>query len=882
MSDQNQNQSSLYENSEYPSRRRPTRQSQSQRQRRPQRGHGRGGTGRKVLKVLGTLFLVGLCTGAILCCFAAVYIQTVIIPIADMSLDDYPIGENSIMYYQDADGQYQELTTLLNTTSSIWVDFEEIPEDLINAAVAIEDKRFWTHSGVDWLRTGRAVLSMFTGGDIQGGSTITQQLIKNITGYNETTVKRKITEIVRALRFTQNYSKEDTITYYLNISPLGAGCDGVGSASLAYFGKPVSELTLAECASLIAITNNPSRYGPYSDARVATSTGEMWTARQWNKWRQELVLSNMLEQGMISQEEHDEAVAQELVFQRAEGEDAPQEIYSWYEETVIADVSRDLEEQLGWSESRIDQMLSRGGLRIYTCVDPELQAIAEEIYSDRANLDYTSRDGQQMQSSITIIDNSTGDVVAIVGQFGEKEGNLLSNYANDTRYARQPGSSFKPLAVYAPALELSNVSPITVTDDYPYQLLGGSPWPVNSGAARYQGRTTIRSAVTHSVNTVAVRVLADLVTPAASFQFVEERFKIDLEDGVEVNGQIRSDMDISPLALGGLTNGVTTRQMAQAYSVFPNGGVYTPSRTYTRVTQLVDGEEVVILENESSQEAVLSGETAYYITSMLENVVSSGTGGRANLSGMHEAGKTGTTSDNYDRWFVGYTPYYTAAVWTGYPYNATISGSTNPAVVLWQQVMSQVHEGLEDQSFSAPSGLTSVQYCLDSGLAANEYCAMDPRGSRVSSDRVFADDVPSGQCTIHTAESVVTVCVDCPILDADGNATGLYHIAGPYCPEASLQQVCLPDYEREAVGDATAQDNIYRKSVVEGYGLCTVHTEPTVVEPDPTDPDTPVDPDQPTDPEQPTDPGETGGESGSGETGGDESNPPSQDIRPVG
>ena len=203
-------------------------------------------------------------------------------------------------------------------------------------------------------------------------------------------------------------------------------------------------------------------------------------------------------------------------------------------------------------------------------------------------------------------------------------------------------------------------------------------------------------------------------------------------------------------------------------------------------------------------------------------------------------------------------------------------------MVLWQQVMSQVHEGLEDQSFSAPSGLTSVQYCLDSGLAANEYCAMDPRGSRVSSDRVFADDVPSGQCTIHTAESVVTVCVDCPILDADGNATGLYHIAGPYCPEASLQQVCLPDYEREAVGDATAQDNIYRKSVVEGYGLCTVHTEPTVVEPDPTDPDTPVDPDQPTDPEQPTDPGETGGESGSGETGGDESNPPSQDIRPVG
>ena len=868
-----QNNSSLYENSEYPSRRRPTRQS-GQQQRRPRRSRGRRNTGHTVLKVLGTMALVGLCTAAILCCFAAVYIRTVIIPIADMSLDDYPIGENSVMYYQDKDsGEYRELTTLLNTTSSIWVDYEEIPEDLINAAVAIEDQRFWTHSGVDWLRTARAVLSMFTGGDIQGGSTITQQLIKNITGYNETTVKRKVTEIVRALRFTQNYSKEDTITYYLNVIPLGAGCDGVGSASYAYFGKPVSELTLAECASLIAITNNPSKYSPYSDARVATSTGEMWTARQWNKWRQELVLANMLEQGMISQEEHDEAVAQELVFERAEGEDAPQEIYSWYEETVISDVRRDLTQQLGWSDSRIDQMLSRGGLRIYTCVDPEIQAVVEEIYTNRENLNYTSRDGQLMQSAITVIDNSTGNVVAIAGQFGEKEGNLLSNYANSAN--RQPGSSFKPLAVYSPALESGAISPITVLDDYPYQLMGGSPWPVNSGAARYRGLTTIRDALTRSVNTIAVRVLADLVTPPASFEFVERTFKIDLVDSMEVNGQVRSDIDISPLALGGLTEGVSTREMAQAYAVFPNGGVYTPSRTYTRVTQLVDGEEVVILENEAEQEVVLSEETAYYITSMLQNVISSGTGTGARLSNMHAAGKTGTTSENYDRWFVGYTPYYTAAVWTGYSRNATINVS-NPAVGLWQKVMSRIHEGLEDKSFSTPEGLTSVQYCLDSGLQATEYCAMDPRGNRVASDRVFADDAPTGSCTIHTAESVVTVCVDCPILDSDGNATGLYHIAGPYCPEASLRQVCLPDYNREQVGSASAQDNIYRKSIVESYGLCTVHSQPAVEEP--TDPEQPTDPGDPTDPNQPVDPSNPDGETG-GETGGEDP-PPSQDIRP--
>ena len=213
-----------------------------------------------VWKVLGTLLLVGLCTGALLCCFAAVYINKVIVPIADLSMDDFSYGENSVMYYQDkTTGEYVEMTTLLNTTSSIWVDLEDMPQDLIDAAVAIEDRRFWTHNGVDWGRTVKAVFSMFTGGDIQGGSTITQQLIKNQTGYNETTVKRKITEIVRAIRFTQNNSKEDTIERYLNIIPLGSGCEGVGSAALEYFGKPVSELTLAECASLISITNNPSK-----------------------------------------------------------------------------------------------------------------------------------------------------------------------------------------------------------------------------------------------------------------------------------------------------------------------------------------------------------------------------------------------------------------------------------------------------------------------------------------------------------------------------------------------------------------------------------------------------------------------------------------------
>ena len=862
MSDQNNN--SLYENSEYPSRR------QAPRQRRPRKKHRRTGT--IALKVVGTLFLVGLCTSAILCCFAAWYIRTVILPQSDLSLDDFQLGENSIMYYLDRDtGEYKELVTLLNTTSSIWVDYEEIPENLVNAAVAIEDKRFWTHDGVDWLRTGRAVLSMFTGGEIQGGSTITQQLIKNLTQYNETTVKRKIIEIVRALKVDAEYDKVDIMELYLNVIPLGSGCEGVGSAAYEYFGKSVSDLTLAECASLIAITNNPSKYGPYSSAQSNGPDGELWDARQWNKYRQEVILYQMLDQEMISQEEYDQAAAQELVFvgsTAGSGTD-DSDIYSWYEETVIKDVRADLVASSGMSESYVNQLLENGGLRIYTCLDPDVQAVVEEIYTNRENLNYTSRDGQQMQSAITVIDNATGDIVAIAGQFGEKEGNLLSNYATDGY--RQPGSSFKPLAVYAPALEKGLVSPITVLDDYPYNDSNGTGWPQNSGTSHYRGRVTVREALTRSLNTVSVRILADLVTPQQSFSFVEEHFKIDLADAVEVNGQIKSDIDISPLAMGGLTNGVTTRQMAQAYSTFPSGGVYTEARTYTKVTQLRDGQEVVLLENEQDQEVVLKEQTAYYINSMLTNVLDSGTGRGYDISGMTAAGKTGTTSDNFDRWFVGYTPYYTAAVWTGYAQNARMSTSGNPAASLWQKVMSGVHSGLENQSFPTPAGLSEVNYCLDSGLLATEYCQLDPRGNRVGTDRVFQEDFPQSKyCTVHTEESLVTVCLDCPILNDDGSETGLYHIAGPYCPEESLQQICLPDYEREQVGTAVADDNLYRKSVVESYGTCTVHTQA------PVEPEVPVDPNNPTDPADPEDPNSPDSSNPGGETDPDDSM--SQDI----
>ncbi len=824
----------------------------------------RGGAARTVLKVLGTLLLIGICTGALLCCFAAVYIQTVILPQATLDLGTIDVNENSVMYYQDkSTGEYKELVTMLAEEDTTWISYEELPEDLINAAVAIEDQRFWTHKGVDWKRTAAAVFYMFTGRDIQGGSTITQQLIKNITEYDDVTVKRKVIEIFKALEFDKTYGKETTLEWYLNYIWLGSGCRGVGSASYKYFGKPVQELTLAECASLISITNNPSIYGPYSDLKMdkKLSTGEVvqWDSRQWNKWRQENVLFQMLDQGYITQEEYDQAVAQELVFVLGEEEKEATTIYSWYEEQVRSDVIAALMDKYQINSEAASHMLKTGGLKIYTCLDPDVQAQVEEIYNNEENLNYYSSSGEHLQSAITVIDNATGNLVGIAGSLGKKTVNLGFNMASEAK--RQPGSSIKPLAVYAPAIDMGLISPITILDDYPHEVLGGKAWPVNVDGV-YRGLVSVREALANSYNTVSVRVLADLVTPAKGFEYAHDKFHLStLVEARQGSDQIYTDIAVSPLATGGLTDGTNTRDMAVAFAVFPNNGIYRTPRTYTRVE---NSQGDVILENEQVSEIAVTEDTAYYMNSLLRSVVTSGGGTAANFnSGMAIAGKTGTTDSKKDRWFVGYTPYYTAAVWVGYAKTPErVPASGNPALNMWKLVMSGLHEGLENKQFNQPSSaLKSVTVCKDSGLIATEYCALDARvvlegkGSRVLSDSVFARDVPSGYCTIHTAESTLTICVDDPILDDNGNPTGHYHLAGEFCPEESRRQVSYLNYDREDIGGARANDSSYLYAEAVAAGPCTVHTSEWQDDPeqpgyDPFDPSTwpsnpTVDPDDP-------------------------------------
>ena len=815
---------------------------------RPRRRRRRRSRGGLALRILGTLLLVAITTGALLACFAAVYVKTVIIPLTPLDLDNFHAGLNSVLYYMDENGKERELRTLHGDENRVWVDFKDIPEDLINATVAIEDQRFWTHPGVDWKRTAKAILLMFTGQDIQGGSTITQQLIKNITTYNDTTVKRKVVEIFRALEFTKNYDKNTTLEWYLNYIYLGRNCDGVYTASYKYFGKHLSELTAAECASLISITNNPSLYDPYTNPEN-------------NERRKNLVLRAMYEQDYLTKEEYEQAKAQELVFtSRAveyQDEENP-EIYSWYEEQVITDVTNDLAAKLGVEYSVAYNMVLSGGLSIYTCVDPDIQAIVNEVYENKENFPYPSSGGQQLQSAITIIDNETGDVVAMAGQVGEKTGNRWRN--NATAASRQPGSSFKPLSVYAPALEMGLVTPATIIDDYPYELTEeGTPYPVNSGNAKYAGLTTVYQGLTHSTNTIAFRILTDLVTPAASFKFVEDKFKIDLVEGREINGKFSSDLDRAPLSMGGLTDGVNTRDMAEAFAVFPNRGVYTPSRTYTKV---LNANKEVILENETASEVVIKDSTAYYMNTMLQNVVANGTGYEARFDNMHIAGKTGSSTSDHDRWFAGYTPYYTAVVWTGYGQPERVrSSGRNPASIAFNKVMSRVHQRLEDKDFFTINNLVTTEYCMDSGLLPTDACRSDSRGSRVGAMTMLRDDAPTGYCTRHSEAATVTVCKESPVLDAEGTATGLYHLAGPYCPVESCMSVNLLDYSRQVVGSAQAADEKYTLSTAQGQGVCTVHTTAPEVEPEfPEFPEGLIDPDAPnwpgglTDPEQPLDP----------------------------
>lgn len=728
-------------------------------------------------RVIGTILLVFVLTAAIFAGIFSAYINSSMRGRVEVYLDEFETKVSTELYYQEpSSGEWTMYHTLfLDSENRIWADLEQIPKDLQNAVVAIEDKRFYTHKGVDWHGTARAIFSTIFGGSVQGGSTITQQLVKNVTGDNQNTVKRKVMEIYRAQELEKRYEKDEILEAYLNEVYFGYSCYGVVTASLKYFNKDVSELSLAECASLVAITNNPSLYDP-----LQTDWG-----LENNRTRQLLVLGAMLEQGKIDQAAYDAAKEENVVFSNGYtilggrvdvdtdkkddtdtdgGDEQPEEetetatsSQSYFTDAVIEDVAAALVEKYGLTDStnpvtgEVTTAFEQGvnmvygkGYKIYTTQNPDYQKIAEEVCTDTSNLPYTStytnsygeKETEQLQVGMTIVDPYTGYVVAMVGGAGVKQYDRGWNWATS---ARQCGSAIKPISVYAPALDDGTINGASTIDDYPVMVLNGSVYPKNANG-RYKGLTPLHTAIARSTNTCAVRVVQEYGT-SRSYDFMTNKLgftTLTSQDAQQVGN----------MGLGGLDRGVTTEEMAAAFAAFANEGIYTAPRTFIRVE---DADGNVILENEAKASVAMKDTTAALMNSLLQEVINGGTGYEGRISGMHVAGKTGTTNNDQDRYFVGYTPYYSCAVWVGYVHNQRIVASGNPAASMWQKVMSRIHADLPDKDFFSCSGLTYVKVCADSGLLATDSCAEDCRGSRVYSALVAADNAPSAYCNMHTS-----------------------------------------------------------------------------------------------------------------------------------
>lgn len=735
---------------------------------------------------MATVFLIG-----VVCAFSVLgvlgtYLETEILPDANVVLEGYELDAPSTVYCVNDAGQIQVLQELYAVTDWKKADYEDIPKALINAAIAIEDKRFYEHQGVDWFTTIKAFANMFFGESTKGGSSITQQLIKNLTEDDSVTVQRKVQEFFRATLVEKNYDKQVIIEEYLNSIYLGQGSRGVKSAAEAYFGKEIQMLTIAECASLISITNNPSLFDPYSTEEFMYA-GQMMNGMQRNRHRQLLVLGELLSQGYISQEEYDEAKAQELVLKNRIAEEdrwiecsnencgyegirktfkvednvtkcpecgtvpeikdnASQEVYSYFVDVVVQDVARAMARNNGveqWNDAIWKEYLNRintGGYSIYSTIDPTVQAQVDKIYKDLDNIPKV-KNAEQLQSAIIVIDNKTGDIVGMAGGVGEQKAHFGQNRA--TKSKLQSGSSIKPLTVYAPGFEKGTLTPATVITDLPVKYDGGKPWPRNDNR-KYSYSRTVFEGVEDSVNAVAANSLKKIGVDYG-YEFAKEKFGLST--------LVDEDVQLSALALGAQHRGVTVREMATAFATFANNGTYRGARTWTKV---YDRHGNVVLENTQETREILSEKAVTYTNYCLTNAVQKGTGKEANFSSGYIAGKTGTTDSKRDRWFCGYTSHYTAAVWCGFDTPAKINLNYNPSVRLWRKVMEPLHKNLPAVSLYSTKKMTNVTVCLDSGLRATDACKSDVRGDRTKTAKAYHEDVPKKTCDKHVT---VDYCV---------------------------------------------------------------------------------------------------------------------------
>ncbi len=687
---------------------------------------------RRFFIVLCSLFLVCLISVSTVGIYVLKYMSDFVNGPVAIDLDEYKLNQSqtTILYTLDENGREVELTRLHGEENRIWVDLKDMPKNLQDAFIALEDVRFHKHSGVDWRRTISVIVIPSNHGE--GGSTITQQLIKNLTGERQTTFIRKFREIQNALNLEKHYSKETILEAYLNTLYLDAGCYGVQTASEYYFGKDVDELTLAECACIAAITQYPRGNNPIINPDA-------------NKERREYALRCMLQEEMITQEEYDEAIAYDFVF-TTDDDYVPDddddkvatddmisvdennvgqtqekdEVQSYYIDYVIDKVINDLMTTSGYSYNEAWRLVYYGGLKIHVAVDTEIQSAMEDIYYNRKGFpNAVNSYGEEVQSSMVIMDY-TGRVLGIVGQAGEKLGARSLNIATDSR--RQPGSSIKPLSVYSLAID-SNMYTWSYPKVQNYGIIvDGERWPLNYGGDpgsedRYE---TLQQALAPSHNTVPAQIVKKLGITRC-YNWLIDKFKFTSLE--------QEDQSYSSMAVGGMTHGVYGIEMCAAYTTFGNGGVYYEPYCYYTVTNS-SGSKVYLTRNDSGEQ-VMDRATADVMNKMLQTVAtaSDGTARAYRVTGFDMFAKTGTTSNEKDRWFIGGTPYYVCSVWMGYAEHAEeLDFSTNYCGQLYQNIMNDIHKNLPAKEFEFSDEIVKKSYCAKSGLIASNNCAVGGTG----------------------------------------------------------------------------------------------------------------------------------------------------------
>ncbi len=724
-----------------------------------------------------------------------------------------PDGYPSIIY--DANGKKVQKLMGINANRE-YKKITDIPECVQNAFVAIEDARFYKHSGVDLQGILRAVFSALSDEKMtQGASTITQQLLKNqvFGGGNEKSffgkVSRKIQEQSLAIKLESTIDKKKILEYYLNTINLGQNTMGVETASKRYFGKSVSKLTVSEAAVLAGITQNPTEYNPI-------------TEQQNNEAKRKIILKNMLDQEYITEDEYEEALGDD-VYSRIQDINKEKrtssygDINSYYVDAVIENVVSDLKQKLGYTETQAYNAIYREGLKIYTCQDQSLQKICDDVINNdkyyqkntKSYLSYQLKvkksDGEtelytegdvrafindahkkrisfyfknrkkaekyikmfkkknldkhdkilsesinlikQPQASFVLMEQSTGKVRAIVGGRGEKTANRTLNRASSSK--RQPGSTFKVLSTYLPALDTSGFTLANVMDDAPYKYPGTNKRVKDWDSSGYKGLTSLRQGIVDSVNIVTVKTFQK-VTPQTGFDYLLNLGFTTLVDRRETSdGQIYSDIQL-PTALGGLTDGVTNVELTAAYAAIANGGTYIKPVYYTKI---VDSKGNVLLQNSKSGKKVMKNTTAWLLTDAMKDVIKRGTGKKAAFKKikMPQAGKTGTTSDNTDFWFEGYTPYYTAGIWLGYDSMFTqMSGSASK--IMWRDIMEKVHKvkKLKNKNFKKPEDIITRKICKKCGkLAVYGLCDRALDGNDIKTEYFARGTQPKESCDCH-------------------------------------------------------------------------------------------------------------------------------------